>query len=1644
MEKTNTHYRSGVKRLLAFLLCAVCVFGMIPTQAFAFSPGQKASSWLGDQYVGSDGQHYYAPAPYTYLVYNSDGTMDVRSSSGGNAYRHYMLTASDGSSQQVYCVESGIAYNTSDNTYTSESGTNSNYLNLLPSEARRGITLTAIYGWKPGASLPVSGINEDDYKMATQIILWEYQQQLRSDPYSRHGNGHADANQYFSVIAGRPAEKAYNWILSQVASHSTVPSFTSTKKSEAPELELKWDTEKKIYTLTVTDTNNLKIDLETLKGSGVSVTRSGNKYTFTSKNMIMDPVTFEFRKDIPVANDMLIWGRPGYQTMMTGASDPVSFFVKIKTETYGTAKLVKTSEDGIVSGIPFQISGTDILGNKVDETVTTEENGQIKEKLLPGTYLVKELPVDRYVTPSAQYVTIESGQTSTVHFSNILKKFRVHVVKSDADTGTAQGDATLAGATYGIYNNGELVDTYTTGPDGSFMTRYYVCGDNWTVREIDPSTGYLLNDTVYEVGASPTLYEVELNTTENQVTETVIYGNIQLVKHTDDLNPDVSGDENTDEPNEGVIERAEAGAVFEVYLKAAGSYDAAKESERDLLTTDNDGFAASKMLPYGRYTVHQAAGEEGKAFIPDFTVFISSNGQTYSYILNNRTITARLRVEKCDAETGNIIPMTGTGFQIRDLSTGEFVSQEIYYPNPETLDTFYVSDEGWLMLPEPLHTGDYELYEVAAPYGYVLSNEPVPFTIDGSEAVVTVTQYNMPQKGQLTITKTGEVFASVQENDGLYQPVYEVMGLPGAVYDVIADEDIYTGDGTLRAEKDTIVETLTTGEDGTAQSGLLYLGSYRLEERQAPEGMVLNTQPEYAELTYAGETVEVTQAAVGLYDERQKVSVSLFKALETDNLFGLGMNEEYKDISFGLYASADLTALDGSVIPAGGLLEVVSIDPNEAGGYDASFASDLPFGSYYVKERTTNSAYILSDTEYPVVFEYAGQDMALVQILVNEGEAISNDLLRGRVDGVKIGENPEGGEDVKLAGVLMGLFRPDTEEFTGENALITVTTGEDGSFAFENIPYGHWIVKEISSPALYTISPQQHHIYIGVDGQSIEIKVENTLIRGSVQVMKTEAVDEPSSVKKEDGDNNTFLRFLSGAVFDLYEDTNGNKEFDSEDTKIGTLKESDAGYHTAEGLLAKGYFVKESKAPEGYQLDENAYYFAITEDGQVAVVENGEAGRGFTNEAYRGNLKITKDSSDGRKDGFAFEVKSADGSYCETFTSPKSGVIEVEGLRVGIYTVTEISNRASRDYIIPDAATVEIKVDETATVQFFNEKPEKPTTPDNPDNPKTPSNPSTPSNPDKAVPQTGDDNFIFLYGGLLALAVMVGGLFAAVYFKKGRYSRNTTRRKAVGIAVVSLCGLLALGSGILMVRDLNQYSESAGAYEDISALVEMPGQTEAPEDDNTETEPAGEDPSVVLPTVDFDALRETGPDIIGWLTLPDTAINYPVTQADDNEYYLHHLYDGTYNKTGCLFADYENQEDFSDRNTIIYGHNMRDGSMFAMLNEYDEQSYFDGHPQMYLVTPDGGYVVEIFTAFVAKPSESGSDTSPWRLSFKDDGAYTTWLSEMVSRSVIETDVTVTSSDKVLTLSTCTPGGASRFIVMGKLAAALSSWESWRL
>ena len=456
--KVNTSTGHGLKKLVAVLFSLLFLITLFPISAFAWPvDGSPASSWYGDSVIGSDGAGYYTPAPWSYMRYNGDGTTSYGSWKGGQIYQHFVLADASSVSRWVYCVEGGVNFDSSAGGYSPGSG----YMNLLPQSAQYGIMIASLYGWQPGAALPIGGINENDWYMATQVIIWEYQQQLRSDPHSRHDNGPVGANQFYGILAGRPAEQAYNWILGQIARHSTLPSFTGSSAGSAPVHELKWDTVDKVYRLTLTDTNTLNIDFEKLSGGGITVSRSGNQYIFTSTKMIMTPETYRYRKNVPTAGGILIWGRSGYQTMMTGAEDPVSFYANFKTETYGWANLIKTSEDGIVSGISFTISGTDILGNAVNEIVTTGANGQVKKALLPGTYLVSEHPIDRYVTPANQYVTIESGQTSSVSFTNILKKFRVKLTKTDADTGVVQGDASLAGAVYGLYKGDQLIDTYS-------------------------------------------------------------------------------------------------------------------------------------------------------------------------------------------------------------------------------------------------------------------------------------------------------------------------------------------------------------------------------------------------------------------------------------------------------------------------------------------------------------------------------------------------------------------------------------------------------------------------------------------------------------------------------------------------------------------------------------------------------------------------------------------------------------------------------------------------------------------------------------------------------------------------------------------------------------------------------------------------------------------------------------------------------------------------------------------------------------------------------------------------------------------------------------------------------------------------------
>lgn len=314
-------------------------------------------------------------------------------------------------------------------------------------------------------------------------------------------------------------------------------------------------------------------------------------------------------------------------------------------------------------------------------------------------YTLEEVDTaDRYVVPIKQTAPIEWNKVTQRSFDNILKKWNLTVTKTDAETKSAQGDATLAGAIYGIYDNGKLVDKYTTDKNSSFTTSYYVCGDNWTLKEIEPSEGYLLDETEYHIGAEARKYTVENNSISIGVTEDVLKGKISIIKHTDD--------------GSTKIETTEVGAEFQVYLKSAGSYSKAKETERDVLTCDEYGFAETKDLPYGTYTVHQIKGWNGTEFIADFDVFVNEDGKTYKYLINNASLESYVKIVKVDSETGKQIPYAGAGFQIYDPD-GNKVTMKYTYPTVTEIDTFYTNSEGYLITPETLPYGKgYSVVEV--------------------------------------------------------------------------------------------------------------------------------------------------------------------------------------------------------------------------------------------------------------------------------------------------------------------------------------------------------------------------------------------------------------------------------------------------------------------------------------------------------------------------------------------------------------------------------------------------------------------------------------------------------------------------------------------------------------------------------------------------------------------------------------------------------------------------------------------------------------------------------------------------------------------------------------------------------------------
>lgn len=1483
--------RSKSKRLMTALMAVVMLLSvMTPISAFAADVTMDLSkaevSW---DYTLTDADGNAFTAAYGLTAANNPFGYAM----GASARKMHDYTAKAPSltgnksdweygKDYVYCfcIEHGIPLPNSNDYSASSDATHGNKYEMLSTEQKNLLSLALAYGYPNRTDLETSKDANACYS-ATQLIVWQITMGFRSSPtelndktYPMDGYSGTMTEQYTS---NKYLKEYYDLILSDMATHYTRPSFTSNVPASAKTYEMDYVNGK--YTVTLTDTNNVLSKYRVSSNGGTSVSVNGNTLTISSTQPLTDSITIKLNRRMPSTNHttgFLIWSVPGKednnQDMVSGVpanNDPVPSYLKVATPA-GSVKIVKDSEDGVVDGITFTITG-----NGVNQTVTTKNGGVIQvDNLRPGTYTVTEQSANYYEPQKEKTVTVVSGQTATVSFSNVLKrgdltvtktaedgltegikfrltgtsdsgvkidvtatvdssgkayfkdiligsgylleevdtalkyivpdsqdveiewdkvataevynelkrgdlkviktsedslvegmkfhlygtslsgekvdeyaytdkngvalfkdiligenytveevntairyvipesqgaviewnkvtdvkfhnvlkKWRADVFKIDADLagfddddsglvpvelmpmalsldsdamvddlggiyGQSQGDATLEGAVYGVFKDGALIDTYTTDKNGYFLTDYYPCYENveWTIREISPSEGYLLDDTVYYIDTYAGQYTVELNTVYPDVYEDIIKGKITIIKHTDD--------------GSTKIETPEVGAMFEIYLKSAGGYEAAETTERDILTCDEFGYAETIDLPYGVYVVKQIKGWDGRELLDPFEVFVSEDGEIYRYLINNANFESYLHVVKTDSTTGKTIPYAGAGFQIY-APDGSLVTMSYTYPTLTVIDTFYTDENGTLITPEKLPYGEgYYLVEVQAPHGYVLDATPIYFDVteensadENGITIVKVVKENEPQKGTITITKTGEVFSSVVESDGVYQPVYEIKGLAGAVYEITAAEDVVTLDGTLRYKKGDVVATITTGADGTATTEPLFLGKFEIREITAPHGMILNGDTVTVELTYAGQEIKITTTSAAFVNERQKVEIDLSKVLEQDEKYGIGMNGEITSVKFGLFATEDITAADGKVIPKNGLIETVTCDENGK----AVFATDLPVGAkVYVKEIATDNHYILSDSTYPVTFEYAGQDTAVVKISVNNGEAITNEIIRGTIIGKKLDE-----DGFTICGALFGLFRENETEFTEETALATCQSNEIGIFTFENVPFGRWIVREIKAAPAFVLNENSYAVTVGTDEEVIEITIENEFITGSVKTTK---------VDKEYPDNK-----LSGAVFEVYVDVDGNGEFDPEiDLFVGEMTETEDGIYEMHDLRYNGYFLYEKTAPEGFLKDDGYHYFEIRNDGETVIVEN-EAGVGFTNQPILGNVtttKVDKEYPDNKLSGAVFEIyKDVDGNgefdaeidtLVGEMTETEAGVYLYEKLRYGGYFLYE-------------------------------------------------------------------------------------------------------------------------------------------------------------------------------------------------------------------------------------------------------------------------------------------------------------------------------------------------------------------------------------
>lgn len=1025
--------------------------------------------------------------------------------------------------------------------------------------------------------------------IATQLLVWEVIAGQRDAQFNRISNGYTPVkdvlNNFKNAEVCKQVKSFYEAYEKNIKADGKKISFGYFEKEKAEDNVFKCGSD---GTYTFTDKNGQLNNFDVTVKDGSVVSKSATQLKIKAEANKTALITMK-QNNVNASGErcgmLVLTNGSNNQTITKLQADPRPYYAAVKGVENGSLWIKKSSpDDNKVEGITFHITG-----NGIDGDYTTGKDGYIRiPGLKPGTYKVSEKTSSIYTNVRDKTVIVEAGKTAYVLFVNTLKKGHLVVTKYTED----KAEANFTFGLYSTTSDGKVYDTF----DDKITT--YIQGSgygkaSWTELPFWTEDG---KELIYVL--------TEKNAPDRYVT--------------------------------------------------------LGEFEGSLLSSADD------------------------------------NGLMIHLDVENKLKRSSVLIVKKDSESGDNIPLPGTEFQILDSNGNKVILTD---DDGNEIDTFVTDESGQILLPEPLVYGTYQLIETKAPDGYVLDKTLIDFAITEDGATVQVEKQNTVQKGTISISKIGDVFSSVEseenssaeseKNKKIYSPVFEENSLKGAKFDIIAAEDIYTPDGNLKVEKDTVVDTITTGSDGTATSKKLYLGTYRVVEIEAPDGYVLENGETLVTLEYEGQEIAVTNTGTSFKNNYQQVNITLEKYLESSEKYGINGEDYAQYVKFGLYAAEEITAADGTVIPENGLIETIGLTED----MKAQFNKKLPLGSYYVQEISTDEHYILDDTKYPVNFEYLGQDTAVSEIKINDGKVIDNTFKTGRVEGLKV----DADDKSKLSGAVIGLFNADETDFSEENAIETVTSDKDGSFKFTDIVYGKYKVAEIEAPEGFVLSENVYDVNINVNGVTIEITIQNKPIKGNVLIAKYDSGNPP--------------QILNGAVFAVYRDVNGDKKFTGgTDELLGNMTESSAGIHEYKDLLYGDYLTREIKAPEGYTIDRNYYAFSIKKDGETVKVGNNADGN-FYNKDIKGNIEGVKVGesdeplsgaviglfSDGESDFTAENALAA-------VTTEKDGKFIFKDIVYGKYIVAEIQSPTG--YILTEETfPVSIsKNNEVITVKISNEK----------------------------------------------------------------------------------------------------------------------------------------------------------------------------------------------------------------------------------------------------------------------------------------------------------------------------------------------------